>query len=68
VTQRKKGFARLSINEWLSYFSLRMNQIKLRGGREVSIMIEPVQHVASNSFKELPISTRGCLLENENQG
>ena len=63
--QARRGSALVAINEWLSYFNVRMNQIQVRAGTEVIIKVEPVHHVVSDEFRELDQEERGCLLHDE---
>ena len=63
--QAARGSAFVAINEWLSYFNVRMKQVEVRAGTEVIMKIEPVHHVVSDAFRELGQKERGCLLQDE---
>ncbi len=60
-----KGSATVSINEWLSYYNVRMNLIDVRAGQEVRIKVEPVYHSASDRFKALSLEQRKCRFRHE---
>ena len=55
----------MAINEWLSYFNVRMKQIEVRAGTEVLIKVDPVHNVVSDAFRNLEQEERGCLLHDE---
>ena len=57
-----RGSAFVAINEWLSYFNVRMEQIEVRAGTEVIIKVEPVHHIVSEEFSILEVEERHCLL------
>ena len=63
--QNRRGSALLAINEWLSYFNVRMKQIQVRAGTEVIIKVDPVHNVVSDAFRNLDREERGCLLHDE---
>ena len=63
--QATRGSAFVAINEWLSYFNVRMKQVEVRAGTEVIMKVEPVHHVVSEEFKILVQEERGCLLQDE---
>ena len=63
--QATRGSAFVAINEWLSYFNVRMKQVEIRAGTEVMMKVEPVRHVVSDGFRELDQEERGCLLQDE---
>ena len=63
--QATRGSAFVAINEWLSYFNVRMKQVEIRAGTEVIMKVEPVRHVVSDDFRELDQEERGCLLQDE---
>ena len=60
-----RGSAFVAINEWLSYFNVRMKQIEVRAGTEVKIKMEPVHHIVSEDFRNLGQEERRCLLQEE---
>ena len=63
--QATRGSAFVAINEWLSYFNVRMKQIEVRAGTEVIIKMEPVHHIVSEDFRNLVQEERQCLLHEE---
>ena len=63
----ERGKLQVSINEWLSYYNVLINQLEFRAGTEVIIKVKPSVHRTSPNFKELPIEKRKCLYMNENQ-
>ena len=63
--QATRGSAFVAINEWLSYFNVRMEQIEVRAGTEVIIKVEPVHHIVSDVFSNLDVAERRCLLPEE---
>ena len=63
--QATRGSAFVAINEWLSYFNVRMKQIEVRAGTEVKIKMEPVQHIVSDDFRNLVQEERRCILHDE---
>ena len=62
---KDKGAAKVAINEWLSYFNVRLNHIEITGGQDVIIKLEPVKHVASEIFRELSLDKRKCKFPDE---
>ncbi len=62
---RKKGRAMVAVNEWLSYYNIRMNYIELFGGQEAVVQVQPVQHVATERFRTLDVGRRKCLFPEE---
>ena len=62
---KRKGSAMVSVNEWLSYFNVRMNQIEVLAGQEVRLKIKPLVHVASDNFRSLTLEHRQCLFHDE---
>ena len=64
--QKKRGHCNIAINEWLTYFNVKMNQIQVLAGREVTVKITPEKHVATHKFKLLPLKHRKCRFDDEN--
>ena len=60
-----KGRAAIAINEYLSYYNVRMNSLDIIAGQDVTIKIKPVHHVASERFKSLDVEKRNCLFHDE---
>ena len=64
---KKKGEIMISVNEWLSYYNVRINKLKFNAGTEVLIKVKPVKHTTSANFRELSIDKRQCRFEYENE-
>ena len=64
---KKKGEIVISINEWLSYYNVRINKLKFNAGTEVLIKVKPIKHTTSANFRELSIKKRQCRFEDENE-
>ena len=58
--KKYEGSLLLAINDWQTFYSVRLNQIDLRGGTEVVIKIQPVMHSTSDNFKRLALDEREC--------
>ena len=56
----------VALNEWLTFFNVRVNQINLITGREALLKIKPTQHTASDNTKALSIKSRQCRFMTEN--
>ncbi len=56
----------MAINEWTSYFNVRINHLEISAGREAIVKIEPTSHVATSSFRKLAVEDRKCLFSDEN--
>ena len=65
IYPRKKTPVSIAINEWLSYFDVRMNFVELLPGQQAVITVEPVSQVASEGFRRLSREHRGCLFREE---
>ncbi len=63
----KRGSALVSVNEWTNYYSVRTNPVRILGGQEVILKLDPVQHVGSDKFRALDIKHRKCLFRDERQ-
>ena len=63
--QATRGSAFVAINEWLSYFNVRMKQVEVRAGTEVIMKVEPVDHIVSGAFGELDRAERECRHKDE---
>ena len=63
---KRKGKILIAVNEWLTFYNVRVNQLNLITGREMLLKIKPTQHTASQSVKSLPIESRKCRLTTEN--
>ena len=59
------GSAKVSVNEWTSYFNLRSNEISLRAGTELMISLKPTSHVASEDVMALDVTKRNCRIGHE---
>ena len=60
---KQRGSALVAVNEWLSYFNVRVNHLEILAGREAIIKVEPTSHVATESFREL--KRRKCIFRDE---
>ncbi len=65
---RLKGSARVAVNEWNAYYSVRGNEILLQAGKEVTLKLEPASHTSSAEFRALKMEKRKnkCLYSDEN--
>ena len=63
--QATRGSAFVAVNEWLSYFNVRMKQVEVRAGTEVIMKVEPVDHIVSGAFGELDQAERECRHKDE---
>ena len=63
---KRKGKILIAVNEWLTFYNVRVNQINLITGREILLKIKPTQHTASDSVKALSVKSRNCRLTTEN--
>ena len=66
IDSKKKGTIMVAINEWLTFYNVRVNQINLMTGREMLVKVKPIQHTASDRVKDLSIKSRKCRLPTEN--
>ena len=66
IDSKKKGTIMVAINEWLTFYNVRVNQINLMTGREMLVKVKPTQHTASERVKALSIESRKCRLPTEN--
>ncbi len=62
---RRKGSASIAVNEWTSYFNVRMNQFEVLGGQQVIVKVKPVSHIATDAFRQLDPDERNCLFPYE---
>ena len=65
--KKYQGSLLVAINDWQTYYSVRLNQIELRGGTEVIIKVNPVVHSTSADFKSLTLEERACRYSDEQQ-
>ena len=63
--KKYKGSLLLAINDWQTFYSVRLNQIDLRGGTEVIVKIQPVMHSTSENFRRLALEERECRYMDE---
>ena len=57
----------LAINDWRSYFNVRTNYFQVNPGQRMDIVIQPVNHIASEDFKNLNKEDRDCLFRDEHK-
>ena len=57
----------LAINEWISYYNVRLNPLDLIAGHEYIINVQPVQHIATNQVKDYDVQARKCLFPEEHK-
>ena len=62
---KQEGKLILAVNHWLTYYSVRVNQLELRPGTEVIIKVKPVKHSTSTQFKALSKNDRNCSFKEE---
>ena len=65
--KKHKGSLLVAINDWQTYYSVRLNQIELKAGKEVIIKVTPVVHSTSADFKSLTLEERACRYPDEQQ-
>ena len=65
--RKYKGSLLVAINDWQTYYSVRLNQIELKAGTEVIIKVNPVVHSTSADFKSLTLEERECRYPDEQQ-
>ncbi len=58
---------KVSVNEWLTYHNVRVNNLKFMPGQEVLIVVEPVSHVADGDIRSLEPESRHCRFRDEQQ-
>ena len=61
------GRAILAINEWISYYNVRLNSLDLIAGHEYIVNVKPVQHIATNQVKAYDVQARKCLFPEEHK-
>ena len=59
-TPRRRGSGLVSVNEWLSYFNVRLHHVEILAGQDVTLQLEPVHHVATDNFRSLGRERRNC--------
>ena len=64
---KKKGEIIVSVNEWLSYYNVRINKLKFNAGTEVLIKVKPIKHTTSANFRALSMDKRQCRFPHENE-
>ena len=64
---KKKGKLLLTFNDWRTYFDVRVNQLELRSGTDVTVKLRIVKHTTSEAFKKLTIDKRQCRYEWEQE-
>ena len=62
---KKKGDIMISINEWISYYNVRINNLQFHAGTEVRIRVKPIKHTTSSNFRGMSIEKRGCQFTDE---
>ena len=58
--ENMEGSIIVAINAWQTYYDVRINQLNLRAGTDVTIKVEPVVHSTSLGFKTLKLHERKC--------
>ncbi len=66
VLHKRKGSAKVAVNEWLSYFNVRINHVEIVAGQETIVTVQPTQHVATEAFRAMDVDERGCRFPEEN--
>ena len=64
---KKKGKLLLAFNDWRTYFDVRVNQLELRAGTDVTVKLRPIKHTTSVGFRGLTIDQRECRYEWEQE-
>ena len=65
--KKYKGSLLVAINDWQTYYSIRLNQIELRGGTEVIVKVQPIIHSTTAEFQRLTLEERACRYNDEQQ-
>ncbi len=60
-----RGSANVAINQYLSYYNVRMKPVPVMAGQEVQIKVRPTYHMVSPIFEQMSLESRKCLLKNE---
>ena len=60
-----QGKASVNVNQWLKYFNVRSKAIDMVAGSMYIVKIEPIDHVAKEGIRDLPIEKRHCLYKDE---
>ncbi len=62
---KRKGSAVIAVNDWTSYYNVRMNHLNIVAGREIVVKVKPSPHISTKRFKSLGVDKRECLLPHE---
>ena len=62
-----QGRASVNVNQWLKYFNVRSKAIDMVAGSMYIVKIEPIDHVAKEGIRDLPIRKRQCLYKDEKE-
>ena len=63
--QKEEGSLMVAVNGWQTYYDVRINQLDLRAGTDVTIKVKPVVHSTSAYFKTLNLDDRKCRFMDE---
>ena len=63
----QQGKASVNVNQWLKYFNVRSKAIDMVAGSMYIVKIEPIDHVAKEGIRDLPIKKRLCLYKDEKE-
>ena len=63
--EKDEGGLMVAINDWQTYYDVRINQLDLRAGTDVIIKVKPVVHSTTTDFKSLKLDDRKCRFMNE---
>ncbi len=58
---KRRGETTVAFNEWLSYYNVRLNQVKVLAGQEVIVKLKPARHVATHNIETLEPEKRRCF-------
>ena len=65
--EKDEGSLMVAINDWQTYYDVRINQLDLRAGTDVIIKVKPVVHSTTADFKNLKLEDRKCRFMNEQE-
>ena len=65
--QALRGKLTVALNDWQTYYNVRINQLKLTAGTEVTVGIKPMKHLASREFRTLTQDVRQCRFRDEQE-
>ena len=65
--EKDEGSLMIAINDWQTYYDVKINQLDLRAGTDVIIKVKPVVYNTTAEFKALKLDDRQCRYRNEQE-